>query len=81
MLPSASGIPVKKETRPSVVVHRGRRARRWHSSFEHAYKSIFENHFVTMRGSLHGIEAIGETRFCPVRRRKNNWRSSSEKLR
>ena len=63
MRPSASGIPVKKETRPSVVVHRFRRARRWHSNFEHAYKFIFENHFVTIRGSLHGIEAIGETRF------------------
>ena len=63
MRPSASGIPVKKETRPSVVVHRFRRARRWHSNFEHAYKFIFENHFVTIRGSLHRIEAIGETRF------------------
>jgi len=58
----ASGIPVKKETRPSVVVHRFRRALRWHSNFEHAYKFIFENHFVTIRG-LHRIEAIGETRF------------------
>lgn len=63
MRTSASGIPVKKETRPSVVVHRFRRARRWHSNFEHAYKFIFENHFVTIRGSLHGIETIGETRF------------------
>jgi len=63
MRPSASGIPVKKETRPSVVVHRFRRARWWHSNFEHAYKFILENHFVTIRGGLHGIEAIGETRF------------------
>ena len=61
MRPSASGIPVKKETRPTVVVHRFRGARWWHSHFEHAYKFIFENHFVTIRGSLHGIEAIGKT--------------------
>ena len=60
---SASGIPVEKETRPPVVVHRFRRARWWNSNFEHAYKFIFENHFVTIRGSLHGIEAIGEPRF------------------
>ena len=63
MRPSASGIPVKKETRPSVVMHRFHRARWWHSNFEHAYKFILENHFVTIRGSLHGIETIGETRF------------------
>jgi hypothetical protein len=63
---SASGIPVKKETRPSVVVHRFRRAQWWHSNFEHAYKFIFENHFVAIRGSLHRIEAIGKPDLsCP----------------
>ena len=77
----ASGIPVKKETRPSVVVHRFRRARWWHSNFEHAYKFIFENHFVTIRSSLHSIEAIGETPICPVRRRKNTCRASRENSR
>lgn len=61
MRPSASVIPIKKETRPTVVVHRFRGARWWHSHFEHPYKFIFENHFVTIRGSLHGIEAIGKT--------------------
>jgi len=63
MRSSASGIPVKKETRPSVVVHRFCRARWWHSDFEHVHKFIFENHFVTIRSSLHSVEAIGETRF------------------
>lgn len=63
MRPSASSIPVKKETRPTVVVHRFRGARWWHSNFEHAYKFIFENHLVTIRGSLHGIEAVGKARF------------------
>src|SRR5579872_4649724 len=63
MRPSASSIPVKKETRPTVVVHRFRGARWWHSNFEHAYKFILENHFVTIRGSLHSIEAMGEPRF------------------
>jgi len=61
MGPSAAGIPVKKETRPTVVVHRFRGAGWRDSNFEHAYKFIFENHFVTTRGSSHGIEAIGET--------------------
>ena len=60
MRSSASGIPVKKKTRPTVVVHRFRSARWRHSNFQHAYKFIFENHFVTVRSSLHGIEAIGE---------------------
>ena len=60
MRPSASGIPVKKKTRPTVVVHRFRGARWRHSNFQHTYKFVFENHFVTIRGSLHGIEAIGE---------------------
>ena len=60
MRPSASGIPVKKETRPTVVVHRFRGARWGHSHFEHAYKFIFENHLVTIWSSLYGIEAIGE---------------------
>jgi len=58
---SASGIPVKKETRPPVVVHRFRRARWWYGNFEHAYKFIFENHLVAIRGSLYCVEAIGET--------------------
>ena len=61
MRPSASGIPVEEETRPTMVVHRFRAARWWHGNFEHAYKFIFENHLVTIRGSLHGVEAIGET--------------------
>jgi hypothetical protein len=36
--------------------------RGWHCNFEDAYK-FFKNHFVTIRGSLHCIEAIGELRF------------------
>jgi len=60
MRSSASGIPVKKKTRPTVMVHRFRGARWRHSNFQHAYKFIFENYFVTIRGSLHGIEAVGE---------------------
>ena len=27
------------------------------------HKFSFENHFVTIRGGLYGIEAVGETRF------------------
>jgi hypothetical protein len=53
--------PSQEKTRPTVVVHRFRGTAWWDSNFEHAYKFIFENYFVTIRGSLHGIEAVGET--------------------
>jgi len=79
MRPSAAGIPVKKETRPTVVVHRFRGAGWWDSNFQHAYKFIFENHLVTIRCGLHGIEALGKAGFVlsggvkiPAQRRQEN---------
>ncbi len=63
MRSSAPGIPIKKKTWPTVVMHRFHGARWGNSNFEHAYQFIFENHFVTIRSGLHGIEALGKARF------------------
>src|SRR5580658_5273883 len=56
----ASRIPIQKETRPAVMVHGFRRARRRHRDFQHAHKCILENHFVTALSGLHGVVAIWE---------------------
>ena len=55
-------VPIQKETRPTVVMHRFCRARGRHGDFEHTDKFIFENNFVTVRCGLHGVVAVGETR-------------------
>ncbi len=55
-------IPVQKETRPTVVMHRFCHARKRHGDFEHAHKFIFENNFVAVRRGLYGVVAVGETR-------------------
>ncbi len=58
----ATRIPVQKETRPTVVMHRFRRTRRRHGDFQYAHKFIFENNFVAVRRGLHGVIAVGESR-------------------
>ena len=58
----ATCILVKKETQPTVVMHRFCHARKRHGDFEHADKFIFENNFVAVRCGLYGVVAVGETR-------------------
>jgi hypothetical protein len=59
---AAAGIPIQKEARPMVVMHRYCRARRRHGDFEYAYERVFEDHFVA-GGGLHGVVTVGEIRF------------------
>src|ERR1700683_311925 len=59
----AAGVPIQKETRPTVMMHRNGSARRRYGDFEHAHEFIFENNFVGIGRGLHGVVAVGELRF------------------
>ena len=59
----AAGIPIQKQTRPTVMVHGNRRTRERHGDFEDADEFVFENNFVGVGRDLHGVIAVGELRF------------------
>jgi len=59
----AAGIPIQKQTWPTVMVHRNRRAGGRHGDFEDAHEVVFENNFVSVGRGLDGVIAFGKLRF------------------
>lgn len=54
----AAGVPIDKEAGPTVMVHWFGHARGRDGDFEHAYKLIFENYFMTSGSGLNGVVPV-----------------------
>lgn len=61
---STSRIPIQKETRPTVMMHRYGRARRRHRDFKNTHQGVLENNFVGVGRGLHGVVPVGKIRLA-----------------
>jgi hypothetical protein len=56
----AARIPVQKESRPPVVMHRLSLSFRWQGDFQHPHQSVLKNNPVALRCGFYGIKSLRE---------------------